>query len=294
MAKRVSKKKITEPPDTPALLADFGRLSQTLREQSATAVFPGLPVLKNESEQTRPLRVCILTQDFVGPVRNGGIGTAYRYLADFLVEQGHEVTVLYASGRHCEKGKIGDWVQFYGERNIKFVPMPKAKVPATEGPLGQAGRVSYTAYEWLKSRDFDLVHVSEWRAIGYYSLIAKSLGLEFHNTLFCVKASSPTVWSRTGGGLPLDNHYQMMIGYMERRCMELADVAISGSLHLLRWMLDHGYNLPQGRCHVQPNIMGTDTLPTVGKSHKIGDRVPVDEIVFFGRLEARKGLHIFC
>lgn len=263
-------------------------------DDASTAIFPGLPVTGKAIGKTRPLNVCILVSDFVGPVRNGGVGTAYRYLAEFLVEHGHKVTVLYTPGDQCENGTIDDWIRFYRERKINFVPLPDPKITVSSGPIGTAARVSYFAYEWLKTQDFDLVHVSEWQAIGYFSILAKSLGLEFQNTLFCVKASSPTVWGRLGGGRPLEKHQETMLSYMERRSMELADVAVSGSLHLLRWMLEHGYQLQRDRCYVQPNLMGTNTLaPTDGKP-EAGARVPIDEVVFFGRLELRKGLHVFC
>lgn len=45
----------------------------------------------------RRQRICLLTLDFVGPIRNGGMGTAFLALAEMLVAAGHEVTVLYPS-----------------------------------------------------------------------------------------------------------------------------------------------------------------------------------------------------
>ncbi len=267
---------------------------QTKHADARTATFSRLPTPKPPAKPSRTLKICILVADFVGPIRNGGVGTAYRYLAEFLVEHGHTVTVLYTPGDYCENGKIQDWIEFYRALDIDFVPLPDTVVPATKGPIGTATRASYLTYEWLKTRNFDLIHVSEWQAVGYFSLVAKSLGLAFQNTVFCVKASSPMVWARIGGGRPLVSHREMMISYMERRSMELADIAVSGSLHLLRWMLEQGYNLKREQCYVQPNLMSTTTLPPRDNKPDIGQRIPIEEIVFFGRLELRKGLHVFC
>ena len=50
----------------------------------------------------KPLDICIVTCDTVGPIRNGGIGTAYYSLARMLAAAGHRVTVLYALGQFCE------------------------------------------------------------------------------------------------------------------------------------------------------------------------------------------------
>ena len=49
-----------------------------------------------------PLDICIVTCDIVGPIRNGGIGTAYYSMARTLADAGHRVTVLYALGDYCE------------------------------------------------------------------------------------------------------------------------------------------------------------------------------------------------
>lgn len=260
-----------------------------------TATFPGLPTFEGTVAPDRPLKVCIATIDVVGPVRNGGIGTAYRYVADFLVSCGHEVTILYGLGQHCENGAIEDWVDFYRERGITFVPMPQPELRSSRGPVGATSRISRLTYEWLKDRDFDVVHVSEWRGVGYYSLLAKNLGLAFKDTVFVVKCSSPTMWNKIGGNVLPDEKRDLILSYMERRSVELADIVVSGSLHMLRWMLDSGYNLVRPRCRVQPNIMLTSTLEeAVPESNEQGQRRPIDEIVFFGRLEPRKGIHIFC
>jgi O-antigen biosynthesis protein len=256
------------------------------------AVFPGLEsvIAPDADGDGPPLKVCILTPDIFGPIRNGGIGTAYRYLADFLVSCGHDVTVLYGLGTRCENGSIEDWIEHYAQRGITFVPMPEPAVPANpRTQMGALARRSYSAYEWLKGQDFDLVHVSEWTGLGYFPLLAKHLGLHFADTRFAVKCSSPLVWNREGGLALIDSPEELATAYLERRSVELADYVISGSRHLLRWMAEHGYRLPEGRTFSQPNVMLQSTV-TAGRTDTA---TPIDELVFFGRLEPRKGVHVF-
>ena len=50
---------------------------------------------KSSGVATTKGRICIITQDFVGPVKNGGIGTAYTYAARAFAQAGFEVTVLF-------------------------------------------------------------------------------------------------------------------------------------------------------------------------------------------------------
>ena len=40
------------------------------------------------------MRICIVSPDIVGPISNGGIGTACSALAQALAADGHEVTYL--------------------------------------------------------------------------------------------------------------------------------------------------------------------------------------------------------
>ena len=253
------------------------------------AVFPALPVHAAASATpVRPLRICIVTQDIVGPIRNGGIGTAFRYAAELYAGGGHHVTILYALGDKSEDGSIEHWVAEYAKLGIEFVPMPEPAVACWSGSIGRTMSLAYGVYEWLKQQHYDVVHVSEWRGLAYYCLVAKELGIAFAQTLFCVKTSSPTLWNMEGNAQLVQDARLLITAYMERKSVELADVVISGSAYMLRWMGQHGYQIPPGRAYVQPNIM-----PAVAPAAP-GAQRSINELVFFGRLEARKGLHLFC
>src|SRR5688572_26546036 len=91
-------------------------------ETSAGRIYPGLPV-PSESSTARNARVCIVSNEFVGPSRNGGIGTAYTVLADTLAAAGHEVTCLYTQGEECSSHDMGHWQAQYRQRGIQLVPL---------------------------------------------------------------------------------------------------------------------------------------------------------------------------
>ncbi len=238
----------------------------------------------------KKLNICIITQDFVGPVKNGGIGTAYTYAAKALALAGHNVTVLY-SVKSCIDRTLDYWSAYYREHGIDFVPVGDPDVPIQTGPSGDAMRINYHVYEWLKKHDdqFDFVHASEWSANAYLCLLAKDTGLHFRNTRFVIKGSSPTLWNRIGNAEPIADIRSLVLMYMERRSIELADYVICGSQYLLNWMEDHGYNIQFESTYVQPNIFPTDD---VNRDENV-ESVKVSELVFFGRLEPRKGIHFF-
>src|SRR5260370_1344769 len=87
------------------------------------APFPPLP-LNGTARPNLPLRICIASFDFVGPVRNGGVGTAFTSLGEALAGAGHEVTLLYVSGLWCENRNMDHWISTYRAKGIRFVPMP--------------------------------------------------------------------------------------------------------------------------------------------------------------------------
>ena len=80
---------------------------------------------------------------------------------------------------------------------------------------------------------------------------------------------------------------------MERRSVELADTFISVSAHLAEWMREAGYALP-ARSFVWPNAFPPpDPAPAAAAARAARDGAPLAEMVFFGRLEPRKGLLLF-
>ena len=261
-----------------------------------TVTYPGLDSLRTFEGKARRLRICIATEDIVGPVRNGGIGTTYSALAELLADLGHEVTILYLKGHEVENETIEHWADYYAVKKIRFVPVPNY-ARLDRYPVGgdRWAHASYNMFRYLSEHPSDVVHVSEWRGAGYFSLLAKRQGLAFRDTLFIVKTSSPWLWNRLYGLQPFQRLDDLAKVNAERRSVELADMVVGGSLHLLRWMHSQGYDMPRDRIFVQPNVATFEHLAGLARSRdwEPGSRHPVDEIVFFGRLEARKGLLIF-
>ena len=234
-------------------------------------------------------RICIATPDIVGPVKNGGIGTAYYHAARLLAEWGHDVTIAYVNGNAADTRLMAETRARYARLGVAFEPI--APRPADMTVLARAAAPTWALYDWLRGRDqpFDLVHVSEWRGIGYGSLLAKTIGVAFGATHFVVKGSSPTLWHAEGNQQLLSAERQLVWVFMERRSIELADTVICGSAHLLQWMREAGYALP-ARSFVWPNLF---PAPAAGDERPADTGATLEEVVFFGRLEPRKGLLLF-
>lgn len=239
----------------------------------------------------KPKRICIITEDIFGPIRNGGIGTAYFHLAIFLRRTGHKVTICFVNGLAKNPVKMQSTFNFYKKHNIKFCSVAPQILAKTT--MARTMAMPYAAYEWLKPREdqFDIVHVSEWRGLGYIALLAKKLGVAFQNLHFVVKGSSPTLWSAEGNQQFLKEERQLGWVFMERKSAEMADTLICGSSHLFQWMKNNKYDLP-ARSYFWPNVFLDDLMFNCNVFS--AEATPVArEWVFFGRLEPRKGIILF-
>jgi glycosyltransferase involved in cell wall biosynthesis len=271
--------------------AEINARSHKGEKNRVTATFPSLPEVDVVPGSRLP-RVCIATWEIEGPSRNAGIGTAYTSLADALKRAGYDVTVLFLLGCHPTDGNMIDWVDYYrNQKGIKLVPLPMAHEPRIHAAW--ASSVSYHTYVWLKEhqRNFDIIHFPECQGLGFYSLLAKRQGLSFGDTTFVVSAHGPTFWVKEGSQDYIRNLGELEIDFMERTSISAADIVTSPSQYLLRWMQENGWELPE-RTYIAPYVLPQGILSEVPAPRP--QRNKIHEIVFFGRLEIRKGLKLFC
>lgn len=223
-------------------------------------------------------RICLLTLDFVGPIRNGGMGTAFLALAETLVAGGHEVTILYPAA-YTENEPVTRWRTHYAARGIHFVSLFLE---------GSEAELSIGAYHWLKTQRFDVIHFHEMRGIGYWCTVAKRCGLAFRDTILACHIHSPTLWHFAHSAQFLTHSGELETDFMERRSAEGADHVTAPSRYILDVVREMGWKLPDHR--VLPNLLPSGfTAPENPASP-----APIEELVFFGRLEERKGLGLFC
>ncbi|MEI8040397.1 MAG: glycosyltransferase [Verrucomicrobiota bacterium] len=257
-----------------------------MKSLSEPACYPLLPATAG-IQPLRPLRICIASFDFVGPVRNGGVGTAFTSLGEAMAAAGHEVTLLFLGGTWCENRTMVYWIEYYKKKGIQFVPLPESGLRIeTRWPVAKG----YEGYLWLQKQSFDVIHFSEWKGPGFFTLVAKQQGSAFANTLLCVHTHGPTLWHKLSNAEYVTHIDDLEVDYIERRSVEMADVVVSPSQYLLRWMLDRDWVLPK-QCFVRQYVRPATARKPLANAERVHR---VSELVFFGRLEVRKGLVLFC
>jgi len=234
------------------------------------------------------LSVCIVTPDIMGPIKNGGVGTVFYALAKILAKEGANVTVLFALGEKSEEKTFDYWVQHYRKEKIDLVPLSEPKIKNDSAPM--PFHDAYCVYEWLKYKKFDAIHFCDWRGLGFYCVQAKKMSIAFQETTLVTNCHGPTLWNWRGNKQIPDNPAAYTYNYIERVSVEMSDVVVCSSTYIADWIRENGWKLPCERTFIQPNVYINNS---VNKSIKKDIPVKIREIVYCGRLELRKGLHIF-
>ncbi len=254
--------------------------------------FPLAPLGEHRKQR---LRIAIITFELVGFWKNGGIGTVSTGLAELLAKAGHDVTVAFTRADLLDARQFESASKRYKDQGIKVVALRRGDMPPVSGPLeGFTGWERYAAYQFLKREHFDIVHASEHLGELFYALAAKRLGLAFANTQFWVGCHGPSHWVIEANDDVVRDDFWLWTDASERFCLSHADVVWAPSRYLLEWMEQEGYVLPEGRTYQQIYHIPDDLSELRERARPPrGSRSAVSEVVFFGRLETRKGIKLF-
>lgn len=241
-----------------------------------------------DGEPSRPA-VCIVTGELIGPFKNGGVGTAMTGLAEMLAADGLAVTVLYTGTVWNPEIDLRPWIEHYAARGIELESLSLEALNQYAGPLRDCGfGIPSLVYDRLARRRFDVIHFNDCCGEGSLALAAKKLGLAFGDSLLVVALHSPSRWVFELNHVLPSNRLAAAFDYAERVSIACADVLWSPSAYLLDWIGKHRFETPE-QTFVQQYVM-----PDVRQPERLSQPKRLSHIVFFGRLEERKGLRLFC
>lgn len=246
---------------------------------------------------TRPRQrsgtICFVTNDFAGVIRNGGIGTHYWLMSRLLARCGWEVHVLFCGGVDDEE-RLREAPAALAREGIIFTVLEDLPAPPGAGILHGGGdattlvlseQVLEALEELHAEHRFDLVEFSDWGALGLRPIQAKAAGDALLDVPLAVKLHSTTQWQREGNLQLRPSTRDLKMEFCERYAFERADIQLSPS----RYMLDY-----TRRADWTIRDDAVVAYPYPDPEPELTVQVPeIRELVFFGRLERRKGLHLF-
>ncbi len=233
------------------------------------------------------MKHCIITPELAGPSPHGGIGTHCFYLARFLGKKlGRNATVLLTSP--VENRDTAYWREFFREEcgcgfeELSGQP-PFTKIPH-EGNPHQL--VSLAARRYLEAHPFDFCHFQDYFGNGFAPAQARRAGLALRGTPFTCMMHSSSEWLRECmRHFPVQGARGIGLDFLERYAVEHADYALAPVRYMFRWAEARGWPLPPRR-RVLPYLVDGLTPPPQAPPDP-------DHIIFFGRLETRKGVDVF-
>jgi len=237
------------------------------------------------------MKILIVTRDLLGPVSNGGIGTACTALAEHMVARGDNVHFLWVPGQwvenHSETNNIAKWIAHYGKKGIVILPLPNPD-NTKYSQEGYYFAASHRVYDWCKDKNYDAIIVHEWGGIGGFLAAGRKQGkVKSPVITWC---HSPTTWHVMGDSLAGSTEL-MDLDALEMMSIRWADAVVAPSMYLLDWIGDRGGILPPE--HYVVRNFPTEKMMKMGSGY--ADTIEkIKHVVFFGRLERRKGLHLFC
>lgn len=241
----------------------------------------------------RPGSICFVTTDFEGVDRNSGIGTHFRLMSRLLARRGWQVHVLFcavdrAEERVCQAppALAGEGIAFHVLDDLPAPPGAGIRHFSGDDPIVVLGEHALEGLAALHAEHrFDLVEFPDWRALGLRSIQAKASGDERLDVPLAVKLHSTSQWQREGNLEHRSGPRELKMEFCERYAFERADVQLSPS----DYMLDYTRGIEWA---VRDDAVVAYPYPDAESEG--GAQLPeVRELVFFGRLERRKGLHLF-
>jgi len=169
---------------------------------------------------------------------------------------------------------------------------------------------SYHTYRWLRAylhtnadaaRHGVVVHVQDNAGLGFF--ISQAHALRTLPAPIVLGSHAPHLWQRLANGATTASisSEDAELDAMERATTANVDWLVSPSRYMLGWMEEQDWTLPS-HVAVQPNLLpqSPTTAEVKQRAHElvlVGTTSvrsqPLNEVVFFGRLELRKGLFLF-
>ena len=237
-------------------------------------------------------RVCLVTEELSSGRGAGGIGGAFHELALALRRAGHAVEVIYLPV-DLPEASPEPLVTYYADHGVRIVTLDMDSY--VWGPYSYEKR-SYAVFRHLVALDepYDFVHFHDYKGLGFFTLAAKSQRLGFASTTLVVQLHGPTRWTLQANDHPFTDEAQLQIDFMERESIARADLLVSPSQYMLKWLKQQDWKIPPtDRVHVIQNIC-THLVTMLGPCGPRSAPTACNEIVFFGRHEERKGIVEFC
>jgi glycosyltransferase involved in cell wall biosynthesis len=234
------------------------------------------------------MRICLISREYPPETGWGGIGTFTHHLANGLAQQGHDIHVIALTGN--KKGTpapptLGLTVHRVNPHTL----CPPGGlfnfcVPVTRPMLDETAALWHHVLKLSKQQPFDIIECPEHFAEGLFPAIARiaPLIIRLHTP------HSKLVKERFHNFEPSFDH-RILTG-LERISMLAADKLVSPSEDLAAYVAND-LNIPLDHIKIVRNPVDIEKFKPDGARELSSSDSSQTNILFVGRVEARKGIH---
>lgn len=236
--------------------------------------------------------ICLVSTDLDPLTHSSGIGSHCLLLAKLLANAGWQTHLLYC-GAVEDRATLETTQQQLGNANIALALLSDFEDPCaryvgrfSEPPrVCLSSRVRYALEELQQRHAFDLIQFVDRGGLGFRSIQAKRAGIAFTDVGLLVRLHGPGQVVRDGNTQWM-SHEDLQLDFCERYAFEHACYQIVPGGSLSETVQRLGWNIRADACLVP-------CVPPEPRSAVTQPCTPAPEIVFFGKLEPRKGLEVF-
>ncbi len=231
----------------------------------------------------KPGKICLLTFE-LAPHLRGGVGTAMAALEGQLRAAGHEVHIVLSPmlPNAIDETCLAHW----RAQGIHLHPLARGEVPY--GAYGRHFEQCDLVGDVIAKIGPDLVHCPDAGGLGLAIALLRAANLRHRHTRLLVTAHGSSTWHHRGN----ENRWsgvEAAHSHAHDVMMPLAEDVCFPSRYM-------GQTLAEAGLTIENAVTLPNSLPADARSFRAaGDRHrPVNELVFFGRIEPRKGFKNFA
>lgn len=231
------------------------------------------------------MRICLVSREFA-PFFGGGIGTYILLASRAFAAAGHEVHVLTGPHPGLEDGHVlQDNVQVHVvDRKLGMGALSAYRNDAMHYAMG----VHETLLRLHEKHPFDFIEFPDYWGEGSFAIRAKRTLGHYQSAVLAVRLHTPTFECQQLNRIMALDINAASMEHQENSAMREADVILSPT-HSLLDMVKRRLELPQ-HAEVLPHPFEVKEF-AAASSVAPAETKPA-QVLYFGRLEYRKGIHV--
>ena len=215
----------------------------------------------------------------------GGIATFVTHFSKLLRTAGYDVTILSSRGKVTQLDPL--WWAYYQTHGINIVQINDPVSPVhTWGDLWSIRRSEEVA---AHISDADIVYFQDWHANGFHTVRQKRFRL-YQKPICVTVLHGCAAWLRQSmhrfPTIPDD----LNLDFVEQYTANNSDFVVSPSQFMIDWVVANGWKLPPPE---RVRVLGLPIMDLPPIVDCPSPQKRYERIIFFGRLETRKGFEIF-